>query len=43
MREYVAIYGNARVTEGGAVDLLQSSAFRRFKQFLQGGFYDCFT
>jgi PPOX class probable F420-dependent enzyme len=23
MREYVVVYGNARVTEGGAVDLLQ--------------------
>jgi PPOX class probable F420-dependent enzyme len=26
MREYVVIYGNARVTEGGAVDLLQGLA-----------------
>src|SRR5262245_3116478 len=26
MREYVVIYGNARVTEGGAVDLLQRLA-----------------
>ena len=26
LREYVVIYGNARVTEGGAVDLLQRLA-----------------
>ncbi len=26
MREYVVVYGNARVTEGGAVDLLQRLA-----------------
>src|SRR5262245_31819964 len=26
LREYVVIYGNARVTEGGAVDLLQGLA-----------------
>ena len=26
MREYVVVYGNARVTEGGAVKLLQSLA-----------------
>ena len=26
LREYLVIYGNARVTEGGAVDLLQRLA-----------------
>jgi hypothetical protein len=26
MREYLVVYGNARVTEGGAVKLLQSLA-----------------
>jgi hypothetical protein len=39
MREYVVVYGNARVTEGGAVDLLH--AWRQFTR-AEGGISACF-